>query len=103
MEGLLNLLAEDVVFAADSGGKARAGLKPVHGADKVARGVLGGRRFLPPGIQASIEEVNGQPAAVGYVDGRPVIVLLLSLEGERIRNIYQVVNPDKLHWLSRQQ
>lgn len=103
MQGLLNLLAEDVVFAADSGGKAWAGLKPVHGADKVARGVLGGRRFLPPGIQASIEEVNGQPAVVGYVDGRPVIVLLLYIEGERIRKIYQVVNPDKLHWLSRQQ
>jgi RNA polymerase sigma-70 factor (ECF subfamily) len=95
MQGLLNLLAEDVVFAADSGGKAWAG--------KVARGVLGGRRFLPPGIQGSIEEVNGRPAIVGYVDGRPVIVLLLHIEGERIRSIYQVVNPDKLHWLSRQQ
>lgn len=100
MQGLLNLLAEDVVFAADSGGKVWAGLKPVHGADKAARGVLGGRRFLPPGIQGSIEEVNGQPAIVGYVDGRPVIVVLLSIEGERIRRVYQVVNPDKLHWLS---
>ncbi len=103
MQGLLNLLAEDVVFAADSGGKVWAGLKPVHGADKVARGVLGGRRFLPPGIQGSIEEVNGQPAIVGYVDGRPAIVVLLSIEGERIRRVYQVVNPDKLHWLGRQQ
>lgn len=103
MQGLLSLLAEDVVFAADSGGKVWAGLKPVHGADKVARGVLGGRRFLPPGIQGSIEEVNGQPAIVGYVDGRPVIVVLLYIEGERIRRVYQVVNPDKLHWLSKQQ
>jgi RNA polymerase sigma-70 factor (ECF subfamily) len=101
MQGLLNLLADDVVFAADSGGKAYGGLKPVQGADKVARGVLGGRRFLPTGIQARIEEINGQPAIVGYVDGRPVIVLLLSIEGELIRNIYQVVNPDKLLWLSR--
>ncbi|HEX6555482.1 MAG TPA: RNA polymerase sigma-70 factor [Ktedonobacteraceae bacterium] len=103
MQGLLSLLAEDVVFAADSGGKVLAGLKPVHGADKVARGVLGGRRFLPPGIQGSIEEVNGQPAIVGYVDGRPFIVVLFSMEGERIRRVYQVVNPDKLHWLSRQE
>jgi RNA polymerase sigma-70 factor, ECF subfamily len=101
MQGLMNLLADDVVFASDSGGKAWGGLKPVHGADKVARGVLGGRRFLPASIQASIEEINGQPAIVGYVDGRPVIVLLLFIEGERIRNIYQVVNPDKLHWLGR--
>ena len=97
MQGLLNLLADDVVFVADSGGKAWGGPKPVHGADNVARGVLGGRRFLPPGIQGGIEEVNGQPAIVGYDDGRPVIVLLLDIEGERIRNIYQVTNPDKLH------
>ena len=59
-------------------------------------------RFLPPGTQGSIEEVNGQPAIVGYVDGRAVIVVLLSIEGERIRSVYQVVNPDKLHWLSKQ-
>jgi RNA polymerase sigma-70 factor, ECF subfamily len=103
VQSLLNLLAEDAVFAADSGGKARAGLKPVHGADKVARGILGGLRFLPPGIQGSIEEVNGQPAIVGYVDGRPYIVVILDIEGERIRRIYQIVNPDKLRWLSRQQ
>jgi len=103
MQGLLNLLAEDVVFAADSGGKAWAGLKPVHGADRVARGVLGGRRFLPVGIQGSIEEVNGQPAIVGYVDGRPTIVVLLYIEDGLIRRVYQVVNPDKLHWLGRQQ
>ncbi len=102
MQGLLNLLAEDVVFAADSGGKAWAGLKPVHGADKVARGVLGGRRFLPPGIQGIIEEVNGQPAIVGYADGRPTIVVLLYIEDGLIRRVYQVVNPDKLHWLGRQ-
>src|SRR5712691_6096525 len=82
---------------AHTSGKAWGGPKPVHGADNVARGVLGGRRFLPPGIQGGIEEVNGQPAIVGYDDGRPVIVLLLDNEGERIRNIYQVTNPDKLH------
>src|SRR5436305_5443299 len=37
MQGLLNLLTDDIVFTADSGGKVRAGLKPVHGPDKVAR------------------------------------------------------------------
>ncbi len=103
MESLLNLLAEDAVFAADSGGKVRAGLRPVYGADKVARGMMGGRKFLPTSTQGSIEEINGQPAIVGYADGRPVIVVLLDIEGERIRRIYQVVNPDKLRWLSKPQ
>lgn len=103
MQGLLSLLSEDVVFAADSGGKTWGGLKPVHGADKVARGMLGGRRFLPADIQGGIEEVNGQPAIVGYVDGRPTIVVLLYIEDGLIRRVYQVVNPDKLHWLGKQQ
>src|SRR5438067_10536802 len=44
MEGLLNLLTDDIVFVGDGGGKARAGLKPVRGADKVVRGFLGNLR-----------------------------------------------------------
>jgi RNA polymerase sigma-70 factor (ECF subfamily) len=99
MQGLLNLLADDVLIVGDGGGKAPAGLKPVHGPDKVARGMLGGLRLVPPGMQARIEEVNGRPAIVAYVNGRPYGVAILEIEGERVRRVYLVVNPDKLGWL----
>ncbi len=99
MQGLLNLLTEDIVFTADSGGKVRAGLKSVRGPNNVARGTLGGLRLIPPGVEAHIEEVNGQPAIVAYLDGHPYGVVLLDFEGERIRSIYTVLNPDKLRWL----
>ncbi len=102
MQGLLNLLTDDIVFTGDGGGKAQAGLKPVHGPDKVARGTLGGMRFVSPDVQVHIAEINGQPAIVGYLDGRPYGVIILDIEGERIRNVYTVVNPDKLSWLSEQ-
>jgi RNA polymerase sigma-70 factor (ECF subfamily) len=99
MQGLLNLLTDDIVFTGDGGGKGRAGLMPVYGADKVARGLIGGLLKTPPGVQARIEEINGQPAIVGYLDGRPYGVLLLDIEGERVRRVFAVVNPDKLHRL----
>jgi RNA polymerase sigma-70 factor, ECF subfamily len=101
MHGLLNLLTDDIVFIGDGGGKARAGLKPIHGPDKVARGTLGGLRWIPPGTQARIEEVNGQLAIVGYLDGHPYGVMMFDIEGERIRRIYTVLNPDKLRWLGK--
>ncbi len=99
MQGLLGLLTDDIVFTGDGGGKVRVGLKPVHGPDKVARGMLGGLRFIPSEVQVRIEEVNKQPAIVGYLEGRPYGVILLEIEGEHIQHIYTVLNPDKLRWL----
>ncbi len=98
MQALLNLLTEEVVFVGDGGGKVRVGHR-VRGPRNVARGTLAGLRPLLSVMQARIEEINGQPAIVGYVDGRPYGAVFLDLEGERIRAIYAVVNPDKLRWL----
>lgn len=103
MNGLLSLLTNDIVYVGDGGGKVQTALKPVRGRDKVARGTVGGLRLLPQGVDARIEEVNGQPAVVGYIDGKPYGVLLLDVEGGQIRAIYAVLNPDKLRWLERQQ
>lgn len=102
MQGLLNLLSDDIVFTGDGGGKVPVALKPVHGPDKVARGTTGGLRFFSPEIQTRIEEVNGKPAIIGYLDGHACGVLMCEIEGERIHQIYAVVNPEKLHWLGKQ-
>jgi len=100
LQGLLKLLTDDIVFTADTDGKVPAGLKPVHGRDKVARGTVGGLRLLAQDWQAQLEEVNGQPAIVAYRNGLAYGVVLLEFEGEAIRRIYDVLNPDKLHWLN---
>jgi RNA polymerase sigma-70 factor (ECF subfamily) len=102
MDGLLHLLKDDIVYTGDGGGKVSAGLRPVQGAGKAARGMLGGLRWIPAGARARIEEVNGQPAIVIYLDdGRPYGVALFDIAGEQIQSVYFVVNPDKLHWLNR--
>lgn len=102
MQGLLDQLTDDIVFTGDGGGKVGVALKPVHGPDKVARGTTGGMRFFSPEMQTRMEEVNGKPAIIGYLDGHPCGVLMCEIEGERIRRIYAVINPDKLHWLGKQ-
>lgn len=104
VEGLLGLLADEAVFIADGGGKVRAALKPIQGAKRVARGMLGAlRKWFPPDLQPQLSEVNGQPAIIGLAQGKAVGVVLLELQGERIRRIYGVVNPEKLHWLTERQ
>ncbi|HLI88674.1 MAG TPA: RNA polymerase sigma-70 factor [Ktedonobacteraceae bacterium] len=102
IQGLLDLLTDDIVFTPDGGGKARAGIKPVHGSKKVARGMLGAlARWFPRDIQMYVQEVNGQPAIVGYDQGRVFGVVLLDVEGDRVSRIYAVVNPDKLRWFPK--
>jgi RNA polymerase sigma-70 factor (ECF subfamily) len=100
MQGLLALLADDVVFTGDGGGKARTGLRPVHGPDKVARGMLGGLRWMPPDTRPQLMEINGQFAIVGFSGDQAYGMVLLDTDGERVHHVYTVVNPDKLRGLA---
>jgi RNA polymerase sigma-70 factor (ECF subfamily) len=98
MQGLLNLLTDDIVYTGDGGGKARAGLKPVRGPANVARGMLDGLRTMPVDMrQMRIEEINGQMAIVSYLeDGHPYGVVAFDFADQRVRAVYAIVNPDKL-------
>jgi RNA polymerase sigma-70 factor, ECF subfamily len=96
VQGLLDLLAHDVVSVGDGGGKTHlAGRQPVYTPDRVVRGLLGNLQKMPPD-RVWIEEVNGQPAILATREGRPFGVLLLDVREGRIQSIYSVVNPDKL-------
>ena len=80
----------------DGGGKVRAALKPIYGAAKVARGLLGLMRKIPPGVTSQLALVNGQLGIIIYLDGAPYAVLAFSLAGDYIQEIDLIVNPDKL-------
>jgi len=99
IQELLTLLAADTVFTGDGGGQAQAGRHSVQGAEKVARGLLGGLRKMPPDLHGQIAEINGQPAIVASWQGRLYGVVLLDILGDQVRHVYLVVNPDKLRWL----
>jgi RNA polymerase sigma-70 factor (ECF subfamily) len=97
MEALLELLSDDVTLYSDGGGKTRAALRPIYGADYVARFLAGTLRNIPPGFAVRQTRVNGRPGLVGYFgNGSPHSVV--SVEGAEgsIRAIRLVVNPEKL-------
>ena len=98
VQGLMNLLAEDVVSIGDGGGKAAAGLNPIYSRDRVTRGFIGNLTRMPPD-HAWITEVNGQPAIVATRHGKPYGVVLLEVRDGQIQRLYSVVNPDKLGYL----
>lgn len=101
MQGLLNLLTDDIVLTSDGGGKVRAALKPIYGPDKVARGLFGIMNKAPVGLQLQMTEINEQAAFLAYLDGHLYSVLILDVVGERIQHLYLIVNPDKLRWLDK--
>ncbi len=98
MDALLVMLAPDVVFHADGGGKAQAIGVPLHGPERVARllaGLFRRGRFL--GTSVRLAWVNGQPGAVGYdAQGRVFTVFELEVADGVVQAIRAVVNPDKL-------
>jgi RNA polymerase sigma-70 factor (ECF subfamily) len=97
MDGLLALLSEDVTLWSDGGGKTRAALNPIHGADNVGRFISGILRKAPPGFVVRRAPVNGRPALIGYFDdGSPHSVVTLEAAEGSIRTIRLVVNPEKL-------
>jgi RNA polymerase sigma-70 factor, ECF subfamily len=100
MEGLLKLLSKDAVLYADGGGKGLAVPNQIHGADKIARGVLGGlEKLVPRNLVQRIIQVNGDPGIVSYLDGKPFSVVTLEYRDGYIQAIYLVTNPDKLAYL----
>jgi RNA polymerase sigma-70 factor, ECF subfamily len=101
MEGLVALLSSDVVLHSDGGGKAIAVPNLIHGADNVARGILGGfRKLLPKTLVRRLARINGEPGVVSYLDGKPYSVFTLDAVDGRVRAIYILTNPEKLSHLA---
>ncbi|GLW58595.1 RNA polymerase sigma factor SigJ [Kitasatospora phosalacinea] len=99
LKALLELLAPDVTLIGDGGGKAPGGRRPLTGRTKVARllAALAGKSG-DRGLEVTWRSVNGAPAAAFSAFGRPFAVLVLDLapEGDLVRGIHAVSNPDKL-------
>ncbi|WP_027942308.1 RNA polymerase sigma-70 factor [Amycolatopsis taiwanensis] len=101
-EGLVELLAADVVTYGDGGGRGPSLPKPVAGRDRVLR-LLAAltaaiRRFDLHLVRAT---VNGQPGAlVRDASGALLNVLSVDILGGRVRAVHSILNPDKLGHLA---
>jgi RNA polymerase sigma-70 factor (TIGR02957 family) len=109
---LQQLLASDVVFTADGGGKASSATRPIHGKVDVSRMVLGlwkqaeaHNRTAPAAdrFSLSMERLNGLTAIAGW-RGSNLETLFTFVESGKdgIVAIDVVRNPDKLEYAKRE-
>jgi RNA polymerase sigma-70 factor (ECF subfamily) len=96
LQGLLDVLAPDVVVFSDGGGVKQAAPRPITGADKVSRFMLGGLAKHADTFAAEPTVVNGNPALVVRVNGELDGVVAVRVAGDRITGLYYVRNPAKL-------
>ena len=100
LQGLMDVLAPDVVSVADGGGKVRgAARRPVVGADRLARYLVGGMAKAEGAVVATLTRVNGQAAVRMELDGVLVGVATVTVEHGRVTKVYSIANPDKLNRL----
>jgi len=96
LQGLLDLLAPDVVLMSDGGGVKQAALRPVSGADKVVRFIVGGIGKAAVEVAGEPVVVNGNPALALHVNGSFDGIMAVRVEEGRISGLYFVRNPEKL-------
>jgi RNA polymerase sigma-70 factor, ECF subfamily len=101
MTALMNLLAEDITFWGDGGGKFKgAPTHPIVGRVAVARFFLATvsafRSSLPEDARFELSEVNGQPALITRAGSRAFLVLTIEVEAGHIRTMHAIANPEKL-------
>lgn len=104
LQGLLRLLDPDVVLTSDGGGLVQAARRPVRGADKVARFLVGiMEKARPAEVVVELATVNGEPGVLTWL--RPsgekdlalygVVRVELAPDG-RAKQVLLFVNPEKL-------
>ncbi|MFE1962567.1 RNA polymerase sigma-70 factor [Streptomyces sp. NPDC059479] len=96
LQGLLDVLAPEVVLVGDGGGLKQAALRPVIGAQKAGRFILGGSGKVAGRLSSDLTLVNGNPALVVRLDGEIDGVMAIRVEAARITGLYYVRNPEKL-------
>jgi RNA polymerase sigma factor (sigma-70 family) len=94
-EQLIAVLDPDVVLRSDGGGIVSAARKPVVGADRVARFLLG-IITNPKGISVADLQTNDGLAFAMWQEGRIVGVVNLGVAGSTISDVWMMMNPEKL-------
>ncbi|GAA0907020.1 RNA polymerase sigma-70 factor [Streptomyces thermoalcalitolerans] len=102
LQGLLDILAPDAVLLGDGGGVKQSVLRPVVGADKVARLLIGGLSKVDAEVSLRTAQVNGHPALLLHLDGVLDAVVTARMDDGLITGLYSVRNPAKLSHMQRE-
>jgi RNA polymerase sigma-70 factor (TIGR02957 family) len=102
LQSLLDILAPDVVFLGDGGGVKQAVLRPIVGADKVARLLAAGLGRITAAASLRPAQVNGYPALILRLNGAIDTVVAVRIDDGLITGLYAVRNPEKLSHMQRE-
>jgi RNA polymerase sigma-70 factor (TIGR02957 family) len=102
LQGLLDILAPDVVLVGDGGGVKQAVLRPIVGADRVARVLAAGLSRIDAAASLQPAQVNGHPALVLRLGGELDSVLAVRIDDGLITGLYAVRNPEKLSHMEQE-
>ncbi len=105
LNAITQMLASDVRVITDGGGKVRSALNAIEGADRVAQFVVGVTRKHPgqwwrDDFRLRFALINGLPGVVVDSPAGPVQTTAFEIEGNVIKAMYIVRNPDKLRHLA---
>jgi RNA polymerase sigma-70 factor (ECF subfamily) len=99
LTALIQVLDPEVVLVSDGGGAVTAARRPVLGADRVARFLLGIVAKARAGDRIQPADVNGAPGFAVYQAGRVVTVVSVTVANSRVARLDLVRAPDKLRRL----
>jgi RNA polymerase sigma-70 factor (ECF subfamily) len=103
---LIRLLASDVRLVSDGGGKVRGPLHVIDGAARVAQGLVSATRKRPDtwwrdNFTLRFATINGLPGIIVDAPDGSVLTAAFEIDGDVIRALYVVRNPDKLRHLAK--
>jgi RNA polymerase sigma-70 factor (TIGR02957 family) len=101
LQGLMDVLAPDVVLVTDGGGEVPTVRRPVAGGRRVAA-LLSGFGRVAAGAEVATLLLNGAVAARIDLAGELDTAISFVIEGGRITRIYAIRNPNKLGHVDRE-
>jgi RNA polymerase sigma-70 factor (TIGR02957 family) len=102
LQSLLDKLAPDVVLLGDGGGVVQTVVRPIVGADRVARLLTAGLPRIGGEVSVEPVQINGCPALIVRLNGEIDDVVAVRIDDGLITGLYVVRNPEKLSRVERE-
>ena len=102
LQGLVDVLAPDVVMLSDGGGVKQALQRPITGANRVARLLGLGLPRIVGEVSVELVQINGGPALIIRIDGEIDNVVAVRIDEGLITGLYIVRNPQKLSYVQHE-
>lgn len=101
LTGLIEVFSDDIRLISDGGGIVKAAVKIVTGRRRIARlySIQGKKSFI--GLEPEIINANGSPALLITDNGKPFSLISVEVEGDKIVQLNNMMNPEKLTRLAK--